>query len=177
MHKKSENAQPVVHADHDHALLRQVRAILPSLGSCARGEASAINPHHHRQLRARRFRRDPHIQRQAVFTAAGIAKVHVAIDSSLHAVRAELRGFAHAHPRCRGHRWFPPQIADWRRGIRDPEKRVDGSIIFTLNHARSSFHLWRRRCRKQRQRGGQHYPHTQRPANARRVHALSLCLT
>src|SRR5208282_6204483 len=98
MYKKTKNSQPVVHAHNNDTMLCEMRAILPRLGSRARNESSAINPYHHRKLRAASFRRSPHVQKQAVFAGAGVAKNHVAKNVSLHAVRTELRGVAHARP-------------------------------------------------------------------------------
>src|SRR6266567_6950079 len=109
-------------------------SILPRLRGRARGESAAINPNHHRQLRPRVFRWNPDIEKQAIFAAAGVAKVHVAKNSSLHAMRAKLRGLAHAAPFCCGCRRLPAQFADRGRSVWDSKKYVDCSVLLALDN-------------------------------------------
>ena len=173
VHKKPENAQPVIHAHDNHALLRQMCPILPRLRSRARGESSPINPNHHRQLRPRSFRRSPHIQRQAVFTAARVVKLHVTVNFSLHAVRAELRNSPHPTPFRRGHRRLPAQLSHRRRSVGDAQKRANRTVFLAFDLARLGLHLQGGRGPKQSRRRGQHCPRQQRSANHLRFHTFS----
>ena len=102
MREEAEHTQAVVHADHHHAFLRQVLAILPRFGSSARREAAAIDPHHHRQARLRGCGRRPHVEIEAVFAGTLVAEDHVVINISLHAARAELDRFADPFPGAAG---------------------------------------------------------------------------
>ena len=125
MYKESKNAQAVIHGDDDHALLRQNRSILSLLRSRPRYKPSSINPDHDRQLRRRRFRGRPDIQRQAILTASGIPEDHVVKDPRLHAACAKFRGLADSSPLRWGHRRLPTQVAHRRRCVRNSEKSRD----------------------------------------------------
>src|SRR3984893_10736508 len=116
MRKKSKNSQPVIDAHDHHALVRQMLAILPWFRSRSRLKTPAINPHHHRPLRLCRNPRGPHVQIQAILARPNIAKLHVLINSRLHAPRAKFSSLPQALPRSYRLRRFPPQFPDgWRR--------------------------------------------------------------
>jgi hypothetical protein len=148
MNEEAEDSQPVVHGDHDHALLRQISAILPRFRRGACNESSTVDPNHYRQLRTRRLCGNPYIQGQAIFAAGGIAKSHVAENIALQAVRAEVCGLADAGPFRGSHRRLPAQIADWRHGVRNSKERSDRTVLLALDHSRLGFHLWSRRGEK-----------------------------
>src|SRR2546423_1226361 len=117
-----------------------MRTVLSSLRGRARDESSAIDPHHNRQLPALGLCWDPHVQEQAIFPATSVAKVHVAKHFSLHAMRAEFRGLAHARPFRRGYGRLPAQIAHRWRGVWDTKKGVHRPIVLALDRARVGFY-------------------------------------
>ena len=142
VNQETENAEAIIHRHDHYALLRQMCAVLPRLGGCPRHESSAIDPNHHRQFFAGlRLGGNPHVQRQAVFTAACIAKFHIAKYFSLHAVRAKFRRLAHSGPLRHGCRRFPSQIANRWCSVWNSKKRANRTIILALDNATVSFHL------------------------------------
>ena len=53
MREKSKNPEPVIHADYDDALLRQIAAILTRLRGGTGGKPAAVDPNHHGQTGSR----------------------------------------------------------------------------------------------------------------------------
>src|SRR5580693_6356758 len=182
MHKKSKHSQPVIHADHDHTLLRQNFSMLPRFRSSTRHESTTINPHHHRKLRLRRLRRYPHIQRQTIFTPARIGEHHVAVNVGLHAMRSKFRSLAHPVPLRRGHRRFPPQITHRRCRVRDAEKRMHLPYFLPFHQTGSRLHLQSRlRLRRKRRRKNtcsqhrQHSKYSRNDSHIRQSFRLGKC--
>src|SRR5262245_27510288 len=118
MRKETEDAEAVIDRDEDDPLACERLAVVAWLGAGPGLEAAAVNPHHHRQAIGRRRRGRPDVQVQAIF-AGWAAKVDVAEDVTLHALRAELDRIAHALPRRRGLRFPPAVLADRRRRVRN----------------------------------------------------------
>ena len=126
--KEPEDAQPVVDRDDDDALARERVAIVPRLAAGARLEPAAVDPHHHRQPIARRRRRGPDVQIEAVL-ARRAWKRDVAENRALHAlrVRTPSRRERLSHG-ARGPRFLPPELADGRRRERDALEDTDPPV-------------------------------------------------
>src|SRR5947209_17559175 len=118
MGKETEDAQPVIDGDYDNAFTRQRLSIIRTRAGMTAGEASAVNPHHHRQLGFGRFGGGPDVQVQAIF--AERRQLAAIKDSSrwircLPACLGELLCFSHTFP-WRGRLWFlPAQFTNGRR--------------------------------------------------------------
>ncbi len=148
--EKSEHAEPVIAGHHDNALLGQSFAVVAEFIARAGRETSAKEPEHHAEFFLAGILRRPHIQIEAVFAIALVAKHHIRIDARLRAARRKLRAIAHAGP-VRGRlRFAPAQIAHRRRGKRDAAINADRAVfaqravhvaVRRLHHARG--HLWK----------------------------------
>ena len=114
--EESEPAEAVIERHHDHAMLRQLHAVIDRHCRSTAAERAAIDPHHHRQFRSRRSVGRPDIQRKAVLAFGKFLIRHALGPRRLHANWAELARIAHAAPIGRGLRCAPAQIADGRRG-------------------------------------------------------------
>src|SRR5579875_1583885 len=118
MCEKAKDTQTVVQRNKDDPLPGKRLAILPPLGTSSAGKATAIDPHHHRQLCARsRIPRLPDIQRQAVLTWPGVVEDHVRKHRPLHAVVSEAFSSSNTLPALSRLRRLPTQRPYRRRRI------------------------------------------------------------
>ncbi len=170
--EESEDAQPVVHGDDYYALVREMLPILPCFRGAASGKAAAVDPHHHRQLGVLVLRGGPHIQREAIFADARIAKDHIRIELGLYAVCAKAGGLARAVPLRRRLRRFPAQRANRWSGEGDPEEGAHLSIraLLALHLAAVGLHAQRiagmRRARQHQCRQCRRHSHLSRTLHA-----------
>jgi hypothetical protein len=122
--KEPEDAQPVIDRDNDDPLARERIAIVTRLSAGTRLEPTAVDPHHHRQPIARRRRRGPHVEIEAVL-ARRTWKRDVPENLALHAMGSEFCRVANAYPWARGPRFLPPELADGRVRERDALEDAD----------------------------------------------------
>src|SRR5947209_12621026 len=116
--KPAEDVEPVIHADHDHAVLGDGVAVVDGLGGGSRNAPAAVNPYQHGKPFIRRRRRSPHIEIQAILAGvdeAAVPGTAVGILGTLYARGREAVRGAHALPRRYRLRGTPSQLADRRR--------------------------------------------------------------
>ena len=99
MCESAEAADAIVGAEHQHALLRQVRARIRWRRRATIHEATAVDPEDHRQL-VRGTRWTPDIGIQAVFGRRCAERRCIARKRHLHAVVSVLRRIANSLPCC-----------------------------------------------------------------------------
>src|SRR6185437_2852407 len=119
MRHEAENADAVIDGDDDNALPRQRIAVIDRDRTRAELERAAIEPHHHRQLRAAR-RGGIDVERQTILTDLGAAQLDV---RHLHRIVAELDAGARRGPGRGLLRRLPAQRANRRRRVRNTEIR------------------------------------------------------
>ena len=124
MRQEPEDPESVLDRDDDHPVPRQALAVerrLDATGAQSRaaGVAAAVDPHHHGLLRRGRPLRRPDVEEETVFLALD-RRVPVPVSIVLRAGGSVLSGVAHTGPGVDGHGWFPPQVADGRRGEGNP---------------------------------------------------------
>ena len=134
--EEAEDAQPIVHRHVDDAVAREGRRVVAGQVRAAGDVAAAEDPHHH--WRPPRVDRRDHVQRQAVFAhrpgvAAEIGRAG-RVDL-LQAGRGRLVRRPHARPRRRGHRRFPAQRTDRRRGVANGVEDPRRASLDALHHA------------------------------------------
>ena len=142
VHEESHLPHAVGNAYQDHALLGELLSAEGGNGRRAARESSAVDPHKNGNAIARRFRRAPDVQIQAVLArrrAAASGSHHHA----LYARGSELDGFLHAIPFLRRLRGAPTEVADRRRRERDAS--VDRQPVLDGPLHQSAFDLDRRR--------------------------------
>ena len=132
MGEEAQHADAIVDRHHDHAALGQPRAVEGRTRGRAYLEAAAVDPHHDRQ-RALGVDRRPDVQGEAILAhrqiAAGIFEVdRLGRGAGLQALRAELRGGAHALPRRHRLRRLPAQVAERWRGEGNAEIGADMGV-------------------------------------------------
>ena len=134
MREEPKHPQPVVEADHQHALLRQVPGVLARLGRGPRDKAATVDPDHHRQqFGLRMIFRHPQVKIQAIFAGPVVVEDHVIEDASLHGARPVVNGAANTGPRRGRLRRLPAQRADRRRSIRNSLERA--YLVVGADHA------------------------------------------
>src|SRR5437879_13922932 len=85
MSEVAQDADAVVEADEDRALLRNGFAVIHRHAAGAEREAAAVDPDHHRQLRARcRILTRPDVEIEAVLAGRLLAEIVVEIVPAQH---------------------------------------------------------------------------------------------
>src|SRR4029453_11059220 len=74
MREEPERTEPVVEGDDHGTFGREVLAVIPGETARAAGEASAVDPHHHRTLVVRASRARPDVGVEAILTARRFAR-------------------------------------------------------------------------------------------------------
>src|SRR5262245_34390760 len=133
MREESERAEPVIEGDDDGTFGREVLAVIPGETAGAAGEASAIDPHHHRTLVVGAGRTRPNVGVKAIFAARRFARgrsggrrlaggrsaTSAARIGTRRARRAERIGLSYAIPPRRRLRRSPPVLTERRGGERN----------------------------------------------------------
>ena len=132
--QESELPDAVGDADQHHALLGQLLPAVVRLGGGARVESAAVDPDEHGDAVARRLRRRPDVQIQAVLARSGPLTGSSGVPHPLHGPGPESVGLPHALPFRGGLRRAPSEVADGRRG--EGNAPVDRQPVFEspLNH-------------------------------------------
>lgn len=170
MGEKAEQAQPVIGGDHDHAMPRQLAAVIGRVdprvaGSRSAAIAAAVKEDHHRQAAARPGpRRHAKVEGQTVLAAGGgDGAVGAGVD--LRASRAIGQRPAHPAPGLHWDTGLPPTWAHRRHRERHAleDQHVTGACA--LQHARRRPDPHRRcACRQGRHRGHcEAHPYPARP--------------
>ena len=136
MREKAQRAEAVVDRDEDLALLDERNALIQRLVAEAALEAAAVDPEMHRQVLARRVRRRPDVQVQAVLALRVVQKrVHADEPAVLDAHVAERRAIAHARPGRGRLRRAPAQRAHRRRRVGNAAEHRDAVLLHAGNRA------------------------------------------
>src|SRR5215831_17086243 len=92
--------------------------------------AAAGEPHHDRQRALRPLARAPNVDVKAIFLTPDLLTHELRAHGSIAAA------ITYTLPGCRRLRWLPPQLPDWRLGVRDAFERerlpFDGPANCTL---------------------------------------------
>ena len=127
MRHEAEDAEAVVDGDQDDVLGGPFLRVELRLGAPSLAIAAAVDPHGHGGLAVHLARvLGPHVQIQAVlaalllFAITPLREIVARIVDGLVARMAEFVGLQDALPGHHRLRRFPAQVADGRRGIRDP---------------------------------------------------------
>ncbi len=124
----SQDAEPVIHAHHNHASLGDRVAVIDGLRRGARDPAAPVDPDHHGKPLGCRRRRSPDVQVKAVLAGndePAIPRPVVRRRGPLDARRREAIGGAYAGPRLDRLRRTPAQVADRRRSVGNAQVFAD----------------------------------------------------
>src|SRR5262245_53904942 len=130
MREESERAEPVIEGDDDGTFGGEVLAVIPGETARAAGEASTIDPHHHRTFVVGAGRTRPNVGVKAIFAARRFARGRsggrrlargrsAARIGTRRARRAERIGLSYAIPPRRRLRRPPPVLTERRGGERN----------------------------------------------------------
>jgi hypothetical protein len=131
--KKTQDAEAVIHGNHNHAPVSERFAILARLRSGARRKAATVDPHHYREFGGLVRDRSPDVDGEAIFAHARVGEDHVWKQRNLHAARAEGSGIARLCPRNGVLRWLPTQRPDRRGGVRNTEEDIKLAVSGSLS--------------------------------------------
>ncbi len=138
--EETKLAEAVVHAHHDrtHFASDQVaRRAAVRLQALAKGEPSAVNPHHDRNARAQGRRVDVEIEAILARHEAGDGKAR---KRELRADVGLLGRRKRVGPWLRVDRRLPTKLVDRWRGVRDAAVREYAVVLVTLRRAERGFH-------------------------------------